>query len=140
MDRPSRRGQPSPTPQLPRLPAARAQGYPDDFKALFRAVYAAIVSGSGAGYPTFDDGLEQVLVGEAIAASARLGQWCPSSVDTALAAGKFEYPAPTEQYQRLALVETAHTAQKSEWRPPSAQSQRLRGAGVVSQGPLLERS
>jgi ABC-type spermidine/putrescine transport system permease subunit II len=26
-------------------------------------------------YPTFDDGLEQVLVGEAIAESARLGQW-----------------------------------------------------------------
>lgn len=56
-------------------PAGHAQGYPDAFKALFRSVYTAITSGGGVDYPTFDDGLEQVLVGEAIATSARLGQW-----------------------------------------------------------------
>lgn len=59
-------------------PAGHAQGYPDAFKALFRAVYTAIGSGKVAAapdYPTFDDGLEQVLVGEAIAESARLEQW-----------------------------------------------------------------
>jgi predicted dehydrogenase len=59
-------------------PAGHAQGYPDTFKAMFRAVYAAVADGKvpeTPDYPTFDDGLEQVLVGEAIAESARLGQW-----------------------------------------------------------------
>lgn len=56
-------------------PAGHAQGYPDAFKALFRAVYTAIAAGHGPAYPTFDHGLEQVLVGEAIATSARLGRW-----------------------------------------------------------------
>ncbi len=59
-------------------PAGHAQAYPDAFKALCRAVYTAIGPGKvpeAPDYPTFDDGLEQVLVGEAIAESARLGQW-----------------------------------------------------------------
>ena len=59
-------------------PAGHAQGYPDTFKALFRATYAAIADGEppqAPDYPTFIDGLEQVLVGEAIAESARTGQW-----------------------------------------------------------------
>jgi predicted dehydrogenase len=45
---------------------------------MFGAVYAAIERGKTPethNYPTFDDGLEQVLVGEAIAESARVGQW-----------------------------------------------------------------
>ncbi|MFB1295725.1 Gfo/Idh/MocA family protein [Mycobacterium sp. pW049] len=58
-------------------PAGHAQGYPDAFKALFRAVYVAVDGGPRDGYPTFEDGFEQVLVGEAIAESARLGQWVP---------------------------------------------------------------
>jgi predicted dehydrogenase len=59
-------------------PAGHAQGYPDTFKALFRAVYSDVAEGNSsaaADYPTFDDGLEQVLVGEAIAESARLERW-----------------------------------------------------------------
>jgi predicted dehydrogenase len=59
-------------------PAGHAQGYPDAFKAFHRAVYAAIVTGrppAGREYPTFDDGLEQALVGDAIAQSAREGRW-----------------------------------------------------------------
>jgi predicted dehydrogenase len=59
-------------------PPGHAQGYPDTFKALHRAVYTAIASGempAEPDFPTFDDGLEQALVGEAIARSARLGQW-----------------------------------------------------------------
>lgn len=59
-------------------PPGHAQGYPDTFKAMFIAVYTAIADGKPAEpqtYPTFDDGLEQVLVGEAIAESARSGQW-----------------------------------------------------------------
>lgn len=59
-------------------PAGHAQGYPDAFKALLRTVYRAIASGappSVPDYPTFDDGLEQALVGGAIARSARNGCW-----------------------------------------------------------------
>ena len=59
-------------------PPGHPQGYPDAFKALFRAVYSAIERGETPEtqhYPTFEDGLEQVLVGEAIAESARVGQW-----------------------------------------------------------------
>lgn len=59
-------------------PAGHAQGYPDAFKALHLAVYSAIAAGKSpepVDFPTFDDGLTQVLVGEAIAESARLGQW-----------------------------------------------------------------
>lgn len=61
-------------------PAGHAQGYPDAFKALFRAVYADIEAGRPAeqpDYPTFNDGFEQIIVGEAIAESARLGAWVP---------------------------------------------------------------
>lgn len=56
-------------------PAGHAQGYPDAFTALFRAVYTAVAGTAHPDYPTFADGLEQVLVGEAIAESARLGRW-----------------------------------------------------------------
>lgn len=61
-------------------PAGHAQGYPDAFKALFRAVYTDIETGRPAerpDYPTFNDGFEQIIVGEAIADSARLGVWVP---------------------------------------------------------------
>jgi predicted dehydrogenase len=61
-------------------PAGHAQGYPDAFKALFAAVYADIEAGKPAerpDYPTFDDGFEQIIVGDAIAESARLGTWAP---------------------------------------------------------------
>lgn len=56
-------------------PAGHAQGYPDAFKALFRAVYSAVQSRGAADFPTFSDGLEQVLVGEAVTRSAQVGQW-----------------------------------------------------------------
>jgi predicted dehydrogenase len=59
-------------------PAGHAQGYPDAFTAMFRAVYAAVDAGhvpAEPDYPTFADGLEQVLIGDAIAESARLGRW-----------------------------------------------------------------
>lgn len=59
-------------------PAGHAQGYADTFKAMHRAVYAAVAAGSppdAPGYPTFDDGLEQARIGDAIAESARLGRW-----------------------------------------------------------------
>lgn len=61
-------------------PAGHVQGYPDAFKALFRAVYDAIETDEPPeqpNYPTFADGFEQVLVADAIAESARLETWVP---------------------------------------------------------------
>ena len=56
-------------------PGGHAEGYPDAMKQLFKAVYAAIRGDKDAQYPTFADGAEEQRIGEAIAASARTGQW-----------------------------------------------------------------
>jgi predicted dehydrogenase len=59
-------------------PAGHAQGFPDAFKAMHRIVYRAVAAGappSSPGYPTFDDGLEQATIADAVAASARDGRW-----------------------------------------------------------------
>lgn len=60
------------------LPAGHVEGFFDTFAAHFRAVYADVVAGaisSRPGYPTFADGHDEMLVGEAIAQSAREGRW-----------------------------------------------------------------
>jgi predicted dehydrogenase len=60
------------------LPGGHVEGFFDTFCAHFRAVYADVVAGavsSGPGYPTFADGHDEMLVGDAIAASAREGRW-----------------------------------------------------------------
>jgi len=60
------------------LPAGHAEGYADTFRELYRAVYAAVAAGGPPeepAYPTFADGHEQMLVGEAIARSARERRW-----------------------------------------------------------------
>jgi len=60
------------------LPGGHVEGFFDTFCAHFRAVYADVVAGavsSGPGYPTFADGHDEMLVGDAIAASARDGRW-----------------------------------------------------------------
>lgn len=57
------------------------EGFPDTFKQLFRAFYAAIempetASGSGlASYPTFEDGHREILLCEAILQSATERRW-----------------------------------------------------------------
>jgi predicted dehydrogenase len=61
-------------------PGGHAEGYPDTFKALYRAVYAAIAAGGPpndgeAGYPTFAAGVRALRLGEAIAQSARESRW-----------------------------------------------------------------
>jgi predicted dehydrogenase len=59
-------------------PAGHVQGFPDAFKAMHRTIYTAIAAGQlpiTPDYPTFDDGLEQALVADAIATSARDGSW-----------------------------------------------------------------
>ena len=60
-------------------PAGHAEGFPDTFKQLYRAVYRAVEAGrmpdDESTFPTFRDGHEDVLLGEAVARSAREGRW-----------------------------------------------------------------
>jgi predicted dehydrogenase len=60
------------------LPGGHVEGFFDTFCAHFRAIYADVVAGvvsSHPGYPTFADGHDEMLVGDAIAESARSGRW-----------------------------------------------------------------
>ena len=60
------------------LPGGHVEGFFDTFCAHFRAVYADVVAGVPSfrpGYPTFADGHDEMLVGDAIAQSAREGRW-----------------------------------------------------------------
>jgi len=59
-------------------PGGHVEGYPDTFRALFAAVYADIAAGRPApepAYPTFADGHESMLVGEAVGRSAGAEGW-----------------------------------------------------------------
>ncbi|HEY7522160.1 MAG TPA: Gfo/Idh/MocA family oxidoreductase [Candidatus Limnocylindrales bacterium] len=60
------------------LPGGHVEGFADTFGALFRAIYADVVAGRLSGrppYATFADGYDEMLVGDAIADSAREGRW-----------------------------------------------------------------
>jgi predicted dehydrogenase len=60
------------------LPAGHVEGFADTFGAMFRAAYADVVAGRPSDrppYATFADGYDEMLVGDAIAESARLGRW-----------------------------------------------------------------
>lgn len=58
------------------LPAGHAEGFGETFKALYAAVYGAVAEGKpGAGYPTFADGHDSMLVCEAVAQSSRERRW-----------------------------------------------------------------
>jgi predicted dehydrogenase len=60
------------------LPGGHVEGFADTFGALFRAVYADVAAGRAAerpAYATFADGHDEMLVGDAIAESARVGRW-----------------------------------------------------------------
>jgi predicted dehydrogenase len=60
------------------LPAGHVEGFGDTFGALFRAVYGDVLAGHPAErppYATFADGHDEMLVGDAIAESARRGRW-----------------------------------------------------------------
>src|SRR5688572_6210128 len=76
------------------LPGGHVEGFFDTFCAHFRAIYADVVAGgpsSDPGYPTFADGHDEMLVGEAIARSAREGRWV--DVDRTSVAGSQALPA-----------------------------------------------
>jgi len=60
------------------LPGGHVEGFADTFRALFSAVYADVGAGAPSDrpvYPTFADGHDEMLVGDAVAASARSGRW-----------------------------------------------------------------
>ncbi|MGH2358762.1 MAG: Gfo/Idh/MocA family protein [Candidatus Limnocylindria bacterium] len=60
------------------LPGGHVEGFADTFPALFRAVYTDVAAGGPSGgsrYPTFADGHDEMLVADAVAASARAGEW-----------------------------------------------------------------
>ena len=60
------------------LPGGHVEGFADTFKALFRAIYADVGAGAPSdrpSYPTFADGHDEMLVNDAVAASARDGRW-----------------------------------------------------------------
>jgi predicted dehydrogenase len=59
-------------------PPGHPEGFPDTFKALYRAVYRAVAAGGpppDPGYPTFADGHEEAMIGEAIARSHAEQRW-----------------------------------------------------------------
>ena len=60
------------------LPGGHVEGFGDTFGALFRAIYTDVIAGRPSEHPpyaTFADGHDEVLVGDAVAESARLGPW-----------------------------------------------------------------
>jgi len=60
------------------LPGGHVEGFADTFGALFRAIYADVAAGHAAErppYATFADGHDEMLVGDAVAESARTGRW-----------------------------------------------------------------
>ena len=73
------------------LPGGHVEGFADTFGALFRAIYADVVAGRPADrppYATFADGHDEMLVGDAIAESARQGRWVEVAREpAAIAAG-----------------------------------------------------
>jgi predicted dehydrogenase len=61
-----------------RLPGGHVEGFADTFGALFSAIYEDVVAGrpsASPAYPTFADGHDEMLVGDAVAESARTGRW-----------------------------------------------------------------
>ncbi|MFQ5594433.1 MAG: Gfo/Idh/MocA family protein [Anaerolineae bacterium] len=59
-------------------PGGHNEGFPDTFKALYQAVYSYIRrrdEGLEPDFPTFADGHEEMLIGEAVMKSAETGEW-----------------------------------------------------------------
>jgi predicted dehydrogenase len=64
--------------QAARLPGGHVEGFFDTFGALFLAIYDDVLAGRPSAtprYPTFAEGHDEMLVGDAIAESARTGRW-----------------------------------------------------------------
>jgi predicted dehydrogenase len=64
--------------QFASYPGGHAEGFPDTFKQLYRAIYRYIEAGdfnAPPDFPTFEDGHRALRVGEAIFRSAKEGRW-----------------------------------------------------------------
>lgn len=60
------------------MPGGHAEGFADTFRELYRAVYRAVAAGGPPetpDYPTFRDGHEAAVIGDAVARSAREQRW-----------------------------------------------------------------
>jgi len=69
-------------------PGGHVEGYPDTFRALFKAVYADVAKGapsSHPNYPTFADGHDALLVTDAVARSAAERRWVSVDRQTSIA-------------------------------------------------------
>lgn len=78
------------------LPGGHVEGFFDTFCAHFRAIYADVAAGRPsfrAAYPTFADGHDEMLVGEAIAESAHTGRWVDVARATPIEVGTREAAA-----------------------------------------------
>jgi predicted dehydrogenase len=81
------------------LPGGHVEGFFDTHCAHFRAIYDDVVAGrpsSSPGYATFADGHDEMLVGDAIARSAREGRWV--DVDRSSTPERAPSPAPQETH------------------------------------------
>ena len=81
------------------LPGGHVEGFFDTFCAHFRAVYADVAAGRPSpapGYPTFADGHDEMLVGEAIARSARDGRWADVDRERAGRSSSAKEPVASE--------------------------------------------
>jgi predicted dehydrogenase len=61
-----------------RLPGGHVEGFADTFAAHFISIYDDVIAGRPAlapAYPTFADGHVEMLLGDAVAESARTGRW-----------------------------------------------------------------
>ena len=91
------------------LPAGHVEGFADTFAALFRAIYADVLSGGMSAeppYATFADGHAEMQIGDAVAESALSGRW----VDVAQATGQPAAPdiaQPATMHQVVAHSEVA---------------------------------
>ncbi|MDQ3930262.1 MAG: Gfo/Idh/MocA family oxidoreductase [Chloroflexota bacterium] len=59
-------------------PGGHAEGFPDTFKSLYHSIYRYLDAGDFAAapdFPTFEDGHEELLIGEAIWQSAHEDRW-----------------------------------------------------------------
>jgi predicted dehydrogenase len=77
-----------------RLPGGHVEGFADTFGALFRAIYEDVLAGKPSAsppYATFEDGHEEMLIGDAVLESARTGTW----VDVRRDGSQPEAPSPS---------------------------------------------
>jgi predicted dehydrogenase len=69
-----------------RLPGGHVEGFADTFGAVFSAIYDDVLAGTPSAsraYASFADGHEEMLVGDAVAESARTGRWVEVAHDAA---------------------------------------------------------